>query len=99
MIRMQKQKILITIGILFILLSSMFTFYSFFPEKMKKKQYTFQARIMAIQNNLVTVQDKNHTLYTFQIPDLTLPLGGDIAITYTGLLDPTKSLQTNEIMI
>ena len=57
-----------------------------------------EATVLAIDDEYVTVQDKQHVIYTFNLKEAKADIGDSILIEYTGLLDKTKVLQKNSII-
>ncbi len=57
-----------------------------------------EAMVLSVSNTELTVQDQNHIIYTFAIPNSDVEVGERIVIEYTGLLDKDAKIQDVSII-
>ena len=98
---MKKRKILITLGLVILLLGGIFAFNTFDKKEIvtqKKKEKSIEVVVLALDNEKLTVQDKNNVIYTFDYNNENLSIGNNIIIEYSGVLDKNKSIQTSKII-
>lgn len=70
---------------------------------LKRKENTLntnkmEAMVMAIDDDDVTVQDKNNIIYTFSVDDIHTNVGSMLQIEYTGALDKNRNIQESEVV-
>ncbi len=92
-----KKTIISAIGIFLLLLISLVSINSL-KNNVKENTNNMEATVLSISDGLVTLQDKDNVIYTFNIDDIDVPLGTNIAIEYTGLLDKNKDIQDGKIV-
>lgn len=100
---MKKRKILITLGLVILLLGGIFAFKSFDKKKVdntnkKKNDKSIEVVVLSLENEKLTVQDKNNVIYTFDYNNENLSIGNNIIIEYSGVLDKNKSIQTSKVI-
>jgi len=57
-----------------------------------------EATVINVNKEYVSVQDKDHVIYTFKNENLSPKIGETILLEYLGILDKNKSLQENNVM-
>ncbi len=57
-----------------------------------------ESTVIKIDNDLITVQDSNNTLYTFSIKDFSFNIGDNIIIEYSGVLNKDNIIQDNLVI-
>lgn len=57
-----------------------------------------KASVLSVNQEQVTVTDKNQGIYTFSIKDLKASVGDSIVIRYAGVIDKEKELQENAVI-
>ena len=70
----------------------------FWKEKDDFETNKLMATVVDVSSSKLTVRDQNDTLYTFQMDDISALVGDSVVIEYVGLLDESKTIQTNEIV-
>ena len=100
---MKKRKILITLGLVILLLGGIFAFKSFDKKEVdntnkKKNDKSIEVVVLSLENEKLTVQDKNNVIYTFDYNNENLSIGNNIIIEYSGVLDKNKSIQTSKVI-
>lgn len=93
-----KRKNLIITGLLvaFIILIGIISFVS--KNKSKEKSKELLGMVMQYDENIVTVQDANSAIYTFNVEDADLDIGDNVMIEYTGLLNKKGNEQKCEVI-
>lgn len=96
------KKILITVVLIMLLISSIFVLKQLDKSdnisKVRKNKKSIEAVIVSLDKEKVTVQDKNNVIYTFNYFDESLSLGSNIVIEYSGVLDKNKDIQESKIV-
>lgn len=97
---MKKRKIFIILGLIILVLGLIFIFAFLRHDKDedKKKNKSMEAVILSINNDKLTVQDKNNVIYTFSATDIDLSIGSSIVIEYSGVLDKNKDMQEGKVL-
>lgn len=57
------------------------------------KSNSLEATVLTSNQKELTLQDKNHIIYTFHTEDIKVDVGDNILIEYTGLLDKNTQIQ------
>lgn len=70
----------------------------FWKEKDDFETNKLMATVVDVSSSKLTVRDQNDTLYTFQMDDISALVGDSVVIEYVGLLDESRTIQTNEIV-
>lgn len=85
--------------ILFLLLVGITIFITLFPKQKDAGSRTseLEALVLSFDNKLLTVQDNNNVIYTFNFDD-DVNLGSNILLEYTGILDESKDVQEVHII-
>lgn len=85
--------------ILFLLLVGTTIFITLFPKQKDAGSRTseLEALVLSFDNKLLTVQDNNNVIYTFNFDD-DVNLGSNILLEYTGILDESKDVQEVHII-
>lgn len=98
---MEKKKLFITLGLVILLLGGIFTFKVLDKDKTnssKEKDKSIEVVVLSIDNEKLTVQDKNNIIYTFNASDMDLSIGSSIVLEYSGVLDKNKDIQESKIV-
>lgn len=97
-----KKIIYVLVGFVIVLLIGLTSFRLLQGEEKKtatkEKTKTLETKVLAVFDEQVIVQDKNHVIYTFDIAQMSATVGDDILIEYTGLLDKNKNHQTSKVL-
>ena len=97
--KINKKLMIGLVGVFFLICISFVSVYSFTKKSSAKtNSKKMEATVLAIDDEYVTVQDKQHVIYTFNLKEAKADIGDSILIEYTGLLDKTKVLQKNSII-
>lgn len=85
--------------ILFLFLIGITIFIILFPKQKEESSRTseLEALVLSLDNKLLTVQDNNNVIYTFNFDD-DVSLGSNILLEYTGILDESKDIQEVSIV-
>ena len=59
---------------------------------------TLEAIVLNIEDNLLTVRDKNNINYVFEIDNVNVKKCADIIIEYVGRLNKDKEIQDNKVV-
>lgn len=51
------------------------------------------ARVLAVENSSLTIQDSDNIIYTFNVGDIDTDVGENIVLKYTGILDKNTQMQ------
>lgn len=94
---MEKQNFIIIGSILLLMSIAVFT-KNILQKQKPITTETLYASVIQIEGNEVSVQDKNSCIYTFHMRDFKEPLGTNIAIEYTGILEKCKNKQSVTIL-
>lgn len=96
---MEKRKLFIVLGLFVLLVGGIISFNVFNKEKTSNKENNkIEAVVLSINNNELTVQDKNNIIYTFNASDVNLSIGSNIVLEYSGVLNKNKDIQSSEII-
>ena len=93
-----KKKNLICLMTAFILVIGIVSLPLFMKQEKKQENKKIEATVLSKNGNEITVQDKNHVIYTFQDVDLDILIGSHIVLEYAGLLDKNKNIQGTEVI-
>ncbi len=93
-----NKKIIVSFLVVFILvISSIFSIISL-DKKNNIKTKKITATVLAVEDDNLTVQDKNKIIYTFSLKDIKADIGDNLLIEYTGVLDKNNSIQKNKVV-
>lgn len=97
--KINKKLMIGLVGVFVLICISFVSVYSFTKKSSTKtNSKKMEATVLAIDDEYVTVQDKHHVIYTFNLKEAKADIGDSILIEYTGLLDKNKVLQKNSII-
>ena len=91
-----KKIIIGSVGLLFIGILFLFSYEQ--PLEKTEERNSLAGTIIAINDQEITLQDKENIIYTFQANDLNASLGDHIILSFLGILDKNKEKQENEIV-
>ena len=83
---------------LFIVLGSLFIFKDHDLETEENDFKTLTATVMSTDNDMLTLQDSNHVIYTFESFGSDIAAGDIVELEYDGTLDRNKSQQDTEVI-
>jgi len=66
--------------------------------KSQIKTNELTATVLEIENNKITLQDKNNIIYTFNMEDIDFDIGSILTLKYSGLLNKDKNLQNTKVI-
>lgn len=69
--------------------------------KLTKKEETInsmEGTVLSYNNDQLTIQDNNNSIYTFKMQDKDISVGDNIILEYMGILDKLKTNQDNRVI-
>ena len=94
---MNRKKIIYCISA-FVLLVTSISLICFFNKDNTLKTSKINAKILKVNNDKITLKDKDNIIYTFNLEDVNLAVGENVSIEYTGLLNKNQELQDIEVI-
>lgn len=93
-----KKKSIIVLSCLVLLFIGIFCWVKLTNKDDDVDTSTLTAKVLKNNGEEITVQDKNNGIYTFKGNGMTMDIGSNIVIEYTGLLDKNVDRQNSEII-
>ena len=97
---MKKKKIKFLLWGLLVLILFLIAIYRLHEQK-KEETLSYQnleATVLTFAENTMTVQDKDHSIYTFPIQSANIEVGDHLFIEYSGILDSMLPLQKVKVV-
>ncbi len=92
---MDKKKMIIGLSIILVLTIGIFS--TCFKQK-AKDVHEIEGTILATNNDEITIQSKDYSIYTIKMDDIDAAAGDNILLSYTGVIDESLALQTISIV-
>lgn len=95
---MDKKNFMYFGGFLLLYVIAVFAIFSNHPQEESITTSKFNATVMKVENNQITVQDEDSIIYTFLSSNASVKPGEEVVIEYSGLLNKSTEVQKGTII-
>jgi len=90
-----NKRIIVFVGVLIVGFLAFFLFGKSFGNSSdsSSQQEKLEGSVLSVNKEYISIQDKNHIIYTFKKEDIKADVGDNILLEYSGILDKNKEVQ------